>query len=208
MTSTKPGCCTSCDGPCATAPAEVASPPNLKSFSVDRPRAPHRRAGIGTCRRMMTHTRLRRSPSSASNSARPTVTVRPSGKHLGARIGITAVLHTWGSALTHHPHVHMIVPGDGISLDGKRKACHMGNVGSDSSASARRRLTADYYSTLARAVASLDVNTNEVRNDIFECARTTLLAFLRSADPPFIESKIAAEQTALEDAIGRIQQRA
>lgn len=39
-------------------------------------------------------------------------------KHLGARIGITAVLHTWGSALTHHPHVHMIVPGGGISLDG------------------------------------------------------------------------------------------
>ncbi|WP_434053115.1 MAG: IS91 family transposase [Roseibium sp.] len=41
-------------------------------------------------------------------------------KHLGARIGITAVLHTWGSAMTHHPHVHMIVPGGGISLDGTR----------------------------------------------------------------------------------------
>jgi hypothetical protein len=40
--------------------------------------------------------------------------------HLGARIGITAVLHTWGSAMTHHPHVHMIVPGGGISLDGRR----------------------------------------------------------------------------------------
>jgi hypothetical protein len=40
--------------------------------------------------------------------------------HLGARIGITAVLHTWGSALTHHPHVHMVVPGGGISLDGQR----------------------------------------------------------------------------------------
>jgi len=39
-------------------------------------------------------------------------------KHLGARIGATAVLHTWGSAMTHHPHVHMIVPGGGISLDG------------------------------------------------------------------------------------------
>ena len=36
-------------------------------------------------------------------------------KHLGARIGITAVLHTWGSAMTHHPHVHMIVPGGGIA---------------------------------------------------------------------------------------------
>ncbi|HEY3641731.1 MAG TPA: IS91 family transposase [Xanthobacteraceae bacterium] len=41
-------------------------------------------------------------------------------KHLGARIGATAVLHTWGSAMTHHPHVHMIVPGGGISLDGTR----------------------------------------------------------------------------------------
>ncbi len=41
-------------------------------------------------------------------------------RHLGARIGITAVLHTWGSALTHHPHVHMIVPGGGITLDGQR----------------------------------------------------------------------------------------
>ncbi len=41
-------------------------------------------------------------------------------KHLGARIGITAVLHTWGSALTHHPHIHMIVPGGGISLGGDR----------------------------------------------------------------------------------------
>jgi Putative transposase len=40
--------------------------------------------------------------------------------HLGARIGITAVLHTWGSALTHHPHVHMVVPGGGIALDGQR----------------------------------------------------------------------------------------
>jgi hypothetical protein len=39
-------------------------------------------------------------------------------KHLGARIGITAVLHTWGSAMTHHPHVHMIVPGGGLSPDG------------------------------------------------------------------------------------------
>jgi Putative transposase/Transposase zinc-binding domain len=41
-------------------------------------------------------------------------------KHLGARIGITAVLHTWGSAMTHHPHVHMIVPGGGIARDGTR----------------------------------------------------------------------------------------
>lgn len=48
------------------------------------------------------------------------LTIAADPKHLGARIGITAVLHTWGSAMTHHPHVHMIVPGGGISIDGKR----------------------------------------------------------------------------------------
>ena len=48
-------------------------------------------------------------------------------KHLGARIGITMVLHTWGSALTHHPHVHGIVPGGGFSVDGQRWiACRPG----------------------------------------------------------------------------------
>jgi hypothetical protein len=48
------------------------------------------------------------------------LTIAADPKHLGARIGITSVLHTWGSALTHHPHIHMIVPGGGISLDDKR----------------------------------------------------------------------------------------
>ena len=48
------------------------------------------------------------------------LTIAADPRHLGARIGITAVLHTWGSAMTHHPHVHMIVPGGGISLDGER----------------------------------------------------------------------------------------
>ena len=48
------------------------------------------------------------------------MTIAADPKHLGARIGITAVLHTWGSAMTHHPHIHMIVPGGGISLDGTR----------------------------------------------------------------------------------------
>src|ERR1700746_2686241 len=42
-----------------------------------------------------------------------TLAIARDPKRLGARIGITAVLHTWGSALTHHPHVHMIVPGGG-----------------------------------------------------------------------------------------------
>jgi len=48
------------------------------------------------------------------------LTIAADPKHLGARIGATAVLHSWGSAMTHHPHVHMIVPGGGISLDGTR----------------------------------------------------------------------------------------
>ncbi|QUM74019.1 IS91 family transposase [Sphingopyxis granuli] len=48
------------------------------------------------------------------------LTIAADPRHLGARIGITAVLHTWGSALTHHPHIHMIVPGGGISRDGTR----------------------------------------------------------------------------------------
>lgn len=41
-------------------------------------------------------------------------------KHLGARLGVTAVLHTWGSAMTHHPHLHCIVPGGGVSTQGQR----------------------------------------------------------------------------------------
>ena len=54
----------------------------------------------------------------AASETMLTIAVDP--KHLGARIGITAVLHTWGSAMTHHPHVHLIVPGGGISRDGTR----------------------------------------------------------------------------------------
>jgi putative transposase/transposase-like zinc-binding protein len=52
-------------------------------------------------------------------SAETLITIAADPKHLGARIGVLSVLHTWGSALTHHPHVHMIVPGGGFSLDGK-----------------------------------------------------------------------------------------
>ena len=47
-------------------------------------------------------------------------TIAADPKHLGAQIGVTLVLHTWGSALTHHPHVHGIVPGGGLSTDGER----------------------------------------------------------------------------------------
>jgi hypothetical protein len=60
-------------------------------------------------------------------SAQTMLTIAADPKHLGARIGVTSVLHSWGSALTHHPHVHMIVPGGGISLDGERwVACRKG----------------------------------------------------------------------------------
>ena len=47
-------------------------------------------------------------------------TIAADPKHLGARVGLTLVLHTWGSAMTHHPHVHGIVPGGGLSLDAQR----------------------------------------------------------------------------------------
>ena len=54
-------------------------------------------------------------------------TIAADPKHLGAQIGVTLVLHIWGSALTHHPHVHGIVAGGGLSLDGERwVACKPG----------------------------------------------------------------------------------
>jgi hypothetical protein len=53
-------------------------------------------------------------------AAEATLTIAADPKHLGARIGITAVLHMWGSAMTHHPHIHMIVPGGGLAPNGSR----------------------------------------------------------------------------------------
>jgi Putative transposase/Transposase zinc-binding domain len=53
-------------------------------------------------------------------SAETTITIAADPKHLGARIGMTSVLHSWGSAMTHHPHIHMIVPGGGIAGDSPR----------------------------------------------------------------------------------------
>ena len=53
-------------------------------------------------------------------SAETLLRIAADPKRLGAQIAITSVLHTWGSTMTHHPHVHMIVPGGGISLDGTR----------------------------------------------------------------------------------------
>jgi hypothetical protein len=60
-------------------------------------------------------------------AAETTLAIAADPKRLGAKIGITSVLHTWGSALTHHPHVHMIVPGGGISSDGSRWIASRGN---------------------------------------------------------------------------------
>ena len=60
-------------------------------------------------------------------AAETTLAVAADPKRLGAKIGITAVLHTWGSALTHHPHVHMIVPGGGLSTEGDRWITSRGN---------------------------------------------------------------------------------
>jgi len=60
-------------------------------------------------------------------AAETLLTIAADPKHLGARIGATLVLHTWGSALTHHPHVHGVVPGGGLSPDGKSwVACRPG----------------------------------------------------------------------------------
>jgi hypothetical protein len=60
-------------------------------------------------------------------AAETLLTIAADPKHLGATIGATLVLHTWGSAMTHHPHVHGIVPGGGLSPDGERwVACRRG----------------------------------------------------------------------------------
>jgi hypothetical protein len=87
-------------------------------------------------------------------SAETLITIAADPKHLGARVGVLSVLHTWGSALTHHPHLHMIVPGGGISLDGTKwvacrpgfflpvspvRLCHVTQAGAASTAWASRR---------------------------------------------------------------------
>src|SRR5450755_504556 len=85
------------------------------------------------CRTFMSSTRCQancvtspaRTSASSTNllmkaAAETTLAIAADPKRLGARIGIIAVLHSWGSALTHHPHLHMIVPGGGLSFDGAR----------------------------------------------------------------------------------------
>src|SRR6266496_1075019 len=54
-------------------------------------------------------------------------TIAADPKHLGAEIGFLAVLHTWGQTLVHHPHLHCVVPGGGLSLDGSHwRSCPKG----------------------------------------------------------------------------------
>ena len=60
-------------------------------------------------------------------AAETLVTIAADPRHLGAQVGVTAVLHTWGQTLQHHPHIHCVVPGGGLSLDGTRwVACRPG----------------------------------------------------------------------------------
>ncbi|MGI9364669.1 MAG: IS91 family transposase [Rhizobiaceae bacterium] len=59
-------------------------------------------------------------------SSQTLLTIAADPKHLGAKIGMTSVLHTWGSAMTHHPHVHVIVPGGGLTNDGRWISCRPG----------------------------------------------------------------------------------
>src|SRR4051812_35005084 len=59
-------------------------------------------------------------------AAKTVQTIAADPRHLGAAIGMTAVLHTWGQNLFHHPHVHCIVPGGGLSAEGRWIACRPG----------------------------------------------------------------------------------
>lgn len=62
-----------------------------------------------------------------SAASQTLLTIAADPKHLGAKLGLTAVLHTWGSAMTHHPHLHCIVPGGGLSKDNNSwVACRRG----------------------------------------------------------------------------------
>jgi len=59
-------------------------------------------------------------------SAETVRTIGADPRHLGAETGMIAVLHTWGQTLVHHPHIHCIVPGGGLTPDGRWRACRPG----------------------------------------------------------------------------------
>lgn len=58
-----------------------------------------------------------------SAAAKTLLTVARDPKHLGAELGFLAVLHTWSQTLRHHPHLHCVIPGGGLSLDGQQWIC-------------------------------------------------------------------------------------
>ena len=127
---------------CAARSARTPSSPTTPAATGIAPSAKARRQRNGwpsarpSCCRCRTSTSCSRLPARIADiayqnkaviydllfkaSAETLITIAADPEHLGARIGILSVLHTWGSALTHHPHVHMIVPGGGFSLDGKQ----------------------------------------------------------------------------------------
>jgi hypothetical protein len=124
-------------------------------------------------------------------SAQTVTTIAADPKRLGARVGLTSVLHTWGSALTHHPHIHMVIPGGGLSKDGKRwVACKPGFFLHVRVLSRLfRRLFTEGLLALHRAgkLAFFGDHTNLANPDTF----TTWLAPLRKSEwvvyakPPF-----------------------
>ncbi len=124
-------------------------------------------------------------------SAQTVMTIAADPKRLGVRVGLTSVLHTWGSALTHHPHIHMIVPGGGLSPGGTRwVGCKPGFFLHVRVLSRLfRRLFTEGLLALHRAgkLAFFGDHTNLVNPDTF----TTWLAPLRKSEwvvyakPPF-----------------------
>ncbi len=122
-----------------TTPAATAIAPSARGWRapngsrIDRPNCCRCRTSTSSspCQRWRARSPSRtRPPSMRSCSALPLRRSPPSPpipRHLGAQIGVTAVLHTWGQTLQHHPHIHCVVPGGGPSLDGTRWiACRPG----------------------------------------------------------------------------------
>jgi hypothetical protein len=110
--------------PIPRSPTTPAATGTVPSARAQRPGTGWRRARPSSCRWPTTTSSYQNKAAvygiAFKAAAQTLITIAADPKHLGARIGLTAVLHTWGSALTHHPHLHCIVPGGGISLDGSR----------------------------------------------------------------------------------------
>ena len=96
--------------------------PNCCQFPISMSFSPCRRPSPRS------PSRTRRSSTTSCSRPRPrrSAPSPPIHKHLGAETGMIAILHTWGQTLTHHPHVHCIVPGGGLGPDGRWVACRPG----------------------------------------------------------------------------------